>query len=628
MDNEKFGNFIKSLRKEKKLTQKELGEKLNITDKAISKWERGLSFPDIAMLNSLASFFEIDVSELLNGEKGIKKEVDIEKVIEEAIENYKNLAEKRQIKIKKIKKIIGIISIIILILSLLIQGAYLYVLRKHNFEYVIDILEYIMNEIIIVSATISMILLTKNKRIKNIITYILCALFSIVNIAFMFNNGFKNKCIISFSSDFSNELVLKANKDTGAIRLYRNQKLFLFAKENEQFEHELDGEIKKQWLENDICAITYKDKDGNLREFVVKYGDRGNGISYYYVTTALIGNWQVSIQYGNATQMLVDSKGITIKKNGKSELFKYEECKQYGTIALVLYKNNVPKYVIGLDKNCEIDEKTDIIKKGGTITLSEISMEKNISESLYCMTYKDEKDLSNYNVVNVGKNDYKIQNGILYISYDGKNTIEVPGDFSNMINNYNEFNYQISEEKTIFYYTKDSKRYLVYSNDMGNNWNTVEIENKSSIQNIHFVNSNVGFMLKFEDVAMGIAFGKISKTTDGGNKWNDIFFGVGNENKIFKRSSQIKFINENIGFLTMPSVGGESSDLYITKDGGNSFNKLEIMENNIYDFYNLPIIEDGVLSIKITQGSDGDYNGGDYKVYYSKDNCDNWSLER
>ena len=628
MDNEKFGNFIKSLRKEKKLTQKELGEKLNITDKAISKWERGLSFPDITMLNSLASFFEIDVSELLNGEKGIKKEVDIEKVIEEAIENYKNLAEKRQIKIKKIKKIIGIISIIILTLSLLIQGAYLYVLRKHNFEYVIDILEYIMNEITIVSATISMILLTKNKRIKNIITYILCALFSIINIAFMFNNGFKNRCIISFSSDFSNELVLKANKDTGAIRLYRNQKLFLFAKENEQFEHELDGEIKKQWLENDICAITYKDKDGNLREFVVTYGDRGNGISYYYVTTALIGNWQVSTQYGNATQMLVDSKGITIKKNGKSELFKYEECKQYGTIALVLYKNNVPKYVIGLDKNCEIDEKTDIIKKGGTITLSEISMEKNISESLYCMTYKNEKDLSNYNVVSVGKNDYKIQNGILYISYDGKNTIEVPGDFSNMINNYNEFNYQISEEKTIFYYTKDSKRYLVYSNDMGNNWNTVEIENKSSIQNIHFVNSNVGFMLKFEDVAMGIAFGKISKTTDGGNKWNDIFFGVGNENKIFKRSSQIKFINENIGFLTMPSVGGESSDLYITKDGGNSFNKLEITENNIYDYYNLPIIEDGVLSIKITQGSDGDYNGGDYKVYYSKDNCDNWSLER
>jgi len=326
--------------------------------------------------------------------------------------------------------------------------------------------------------------------------------------------------------------------------------------------------------------------------------------------------------------MLVDSKGITIKKNGKSELFKYENCKQYGTISLVLYKNDVPKYVIALDKNCEIDEKTNIIKKGGTITVSEISMEKTVSESLYCMTYKNENDLSDYNVVSVGKNDYKIQNGIMYISFDGKSTIEVPGDFSNMVDNYNEFNYQISEEKTIFYYIKDSKRYLVYSDDMGANWNTVEIENTSSIQNIHFVSSNIGFMLKFEDVAMGTAFGKISKTVDGGKNWTDIYFGIGNEEKIFKRSSQIKFVNENIGFLTMPSTGGENSELYITKDGGSSFSKLEIIESDIYDYYNLPIFEEGVLSIKITQGSDGDYNGGDYKVYYSEDYGNKWSLEK
>lgn len=66
--------------------------------------------------------------------------------------------------------------------------------------------------------------------------------------------------------------------------------------------------------------------------------------------------------------MAYDSKGITITKNGKEELFEYSNCKQFGTIALVLYKNDIPKYVIALDKNCELDEKTDIIKKGGTIT--------------------------------------------------------------------------------------------------------------------------------------------------------------------------------------------------------------------------------------------------------------------
>ena len=78
----------------------------------------------------------------------------------------------------------------------------------------------------------------------------------------------------------------------------------------------------------------------------------------------------------------------------------------------------------------------------------------------------------------------------------------------------------------------------------------------------------------------------------------------------------------------MPSAGGENSELYITKDGGSSFSKLEIIESDIYDYYNLPIFEEGVLSIKITQGSDGDYNGGDYKTFYSNDNGNNWSLEK
>ena len=95
--------MLKELRKEKQLTQKELGEKLNITDKAISKWERGLSFPDIA------EFFEIDISELLNGERGKKQEIDIEKAIQEAIENYKNIEEKKKEKVQKVKKRIGVI---------------------------------------------------------------------------------------------------------------------------------------------------------------------------------------------------------------------------------------------------------------------------------------------------------------------------------------------------------------------------------------------------------------------------------------------------------------------------------------------------------------------------------------
>ena len=107
MDNKKFGDFIKELRKERNLTQKELGEKINITDKAISKWERGISFPDIAVLKDLADFFNVDVSELLNGKRGTKQEIDVEKTIQEAIEKYKNAEEKRKEKIQKSKNKIG-----------------------------------------------------------------------------------------------------------------------------------------------------------------------------------------------------------------------------------------------------------------------------------------------------------------------------------------------------------------------------------------------------------------------------------------------------------------------------------------------------------------------------------------
>lgn len=69
MDNTKTGAFIKALRTEKGLTQRELAERLHITDRAVSKWERGLSAPDIALLEPLAELLEISVVELIRGER-------------------------------------------------------------------------------------------------------------------------------------------------------------------------------------------------------------------------------------------------------------------------------------------------------------------------------------------------------------------------------------------------------------------------------------------------------------------------------------------------------------------------------------------------------------------------------
>ena len=69
IDKERFGAFLARLRKEKGMTQKELAERLFVSDKAVSKWERALSLPDVALLIPLADCLGVSVAELLRGER-------------------------------------------------------------------------------------------------------------------------------------------------------------------------------------------------------------------------------------------------------------------------------------------------------------------------------------------------------------------------------------------------------------------------------------------------------------------------------------------------------------------------------------------------------------------------------
>ena len=81
MNQEKIGKFIKELREEKRITQDELGEILNISGKSVSKWERGLSLPDISNLQILAHTLNISVSELLIGERSNNKKISNESYV-------------------------------------------------------------------------------------------------------------------------------------------------------------------------------------------------------------------------------------------------------------------------------------------------------------------------------------------------------------------------------------------------------------------------------------------------------------------------------------------------------------------------------------------------------------------
>lgn len=73
MNQEKIGQFIKKIREENKLTQKELADKLGVTFQAVSKWENGKNVPDISILKEMSEMFNVDIDEILDGEKKNKK---------------------------------------------------------------------------------------------------------------------------------------------------------------------------------------------------------------------------------------------------------------------------------------------------------------------------------------------------------------------------------------------------------------------------------------------------------------------------------------------------------------------------------------------------------------------------
>lgn len=120
MNQEKIGKFIAKVRKEKKLTQKELAEKLGITDRAISKWENGKSMPDLSLLKPLCDILEITINELLSGEY-IEEEKKKEK-LEENIVNAINYDKKR----KNIYELIFQLFIIILGIFIFIMTMSIY----------------------------------------------------------------------------------------------------------------------------------------------------------------------------------------------------------------------------------------------------------------------------------------------------------------------------------------------------------------------------------------------------------------------------------------------------------------------------------------------------------------------
>lgn len=112
MDQVKIGKFIKQKRKEKKLTQSELAEKLNVTDRAISKWENGICMPDSGIITELCKILNITINDLFSGEVVDMK--DSEKKLEKKLLEIIKLKEQKDKQLLSLEIFIGILVSIIL----------------------------------------------------------------------------------------------------------------------------------------------------------------------------------------------------------------------------------------------------------------------------------------------------------------------------------------------------------------------------------------------------------------------------------------------------------------------------------------------------------------------------------
>ncbi len=137
MDATKFGSFIAKSRKDKNMTQAELAIKIKVTDKAVSRWERGLGFPDINTLEPLAEALGVSILELMKSEKIETKDIQCEDatlILKDTIQeaNSQSLLNKKQYKMITIGITILFLIISVLLIFVLSRGRYVTLIQCEN----------------------------------------------------------------------------------------------------------------------------------------------------------------------------------------------------------------------------------------------------------------------------------------------------------------------------------------------------------------------------------------------------------------------------------------------------------------------------------------------------------------
>ena len=261
----------------------------------------------------------------------------------------------------KIKKIGGILCLAIAVCLFFWQMSYLFIRRIYQMEYVYNHLFYIINSIIVIFLGLALWLIYRFSKKQTITGISVIILLIFIQTIFVFYNQSKVNTIRSLSPDSKNTLLIKENIQTWETYYYRVY-YQLFARKMETLPYRTKGQFTVKWLADDVAAVTYKAEDDSIHQYIGTYGYRGDP-NYINVGPSLSGKWE-----SDSANILVNPEGIYITVDGDSTHYDWDEIVQFGTLAIVLVKNNQANWTISLDKDFN-DHSYNFLTKSGHITL-------------------------------------------------------------------------------------------------------------------------------------------------------------------------------------------------------------------------------------------------------------------
>ncbi len=246
---------------------------------------------------------------------------------------------------------------------------------------------------------------------------------------------------------------------------------------------------------------------------------------------------------------------------------------------------------------------------------------------------------------------YDIDKQSLNVTYDGGKTwLTVPVDVNMLLTGSSGRNtlvagtYIITEEKTAFLYgstpegeSDKQQLTIIYSDDKGSTWTSAKIADVDSVSGAYmqFLDEGMGYVAYAHDKESNGEKVEIAKTSDGGETWE--WMGTAPEKG---RLSDIGFVSESVGFVCYSNTSRESGRIYITRDGGASFVKLNFPQqtlistddkayvfSEVFCIYEVPYLDKGILVAKIYQPDGVNYNNGVYAQYKSQDYGQNWIFD-